>query len=393
VPLPVILRRTRFNRSSLAAVLAVLEAELPPDLIAPRLATTPAVVDPEALLLYSFMTAQTPSVRDELSELLARHGDRLLAVAGGSHPTGDPEGTRAMGFRWVMTGEAGRGLAGLVRAVADGRPPPPGVLSAGDRVALDHYPPWPHSGELFAQVEITRGCPIGCTFCQTPHLHGTRPRHRSLEALERILRHAVETGHSFTRFVAPNAFAYGSRDGRSNDRRAVEGLLRLVRRLGMREAFLGNFPSEVRPESVTAEMLSLVRDYCSNRTIVVGIQSGSPEVLRRLRRGHTVDDARRAVALIAAAGLEPWVDFIFGLPGESAADRAATRALIRELVDERGARLDTHVFTPLPGTPLAAERASPLDDETRALVEELVGRGRASGLRCFARIDHGVGAR
>jgi radical SAM superfamily enzyme YgiQ (UPF0313 family) len=99
------------------------------------------------------------------------------------------------------------------------------------------------------------------------------------------------------------------------------------------------------------------------------------------------------VALIAAAGLEPWVDFIFGLPGEHDADRAATRALIRELVDAHGARLDTHVFTPLPGTPLAAERSSPLDDETLALIEELVGRGRANGLRCFARVDPTVGDR
>jgi radical SAM superfamily enzyme YgiQ (UPF0313 family) len=188
----------------------------------------------------------------------------------------------------------------------------------------------------------------------------------------------VATGHTFTRFVAPNAFAYGSQDGRSGDRRALERLLVSARRCGMQRLYLGSFPSEVRPESVTPALLQLLRDHCDNRGVVVGVQSGSPATLRRLRRGHTVEEAVRAVALIAAAGLEPRVDFIFGLPDESEADRAATRELMRRLVESYGARINTHVFTPLPGTPLEGSTPAPVDELTRELLEQIIGRGRAN---------------
>lgn len=204
--------------------------------------------------------------------------------------------------------------------------------------------------------------------------------------MERIFRHAVETGHTFTRFVAPNAFAYGSTDGRRGDRRALEALLLGARRAGMQRLYLGSFPSEVRPESVTPELLALLRDLCDNRGVVVGLQSGSDQMLRRLRRGHTVAAAVRAVELIAAAGFEPRVDFIFGLPDETDADRAATRELIERLIESHGARINTHVFAPLPGTPLAGRAPSPVDDATRVLLERILGQGRANHpLRDFAR--------
>jgi B12-binding domain/radical SAM domain protein len=384
-PLAIALRLSRYNRSSLASVLAVLQAELPPDLVSTRLVASPdEISEHDGLVLYSFMSAQATGVASELSSLQARLG-AVPTLAGGAHPSGDPEGTLGIGFRWVAPGEAGPTLAALVQAVARGVPPEPGVLARGEAQPLDRYRPWPEDGQLFCAVEVTRGCPLGCAFCQTPALHGRRPRHRSLEALERVLAHGVATGHSFTRFIAPNAFAFGGNDGRRGDPRQLELLLRSARRVGMRRIFLGSFPSEVRPESVTPELLGLVRDLCDNRSIVIGLQSGSDAVLRRLRRGHTVEEGVRAVELCARAGLRPRVDFIFGLPGESAEDRRLTRDLIRQLATEENARINTHVFSPLPGTPLAGAPPGRIDAETRELVEWLIGRGQANGISSFER--------
>ena len=144
------------------------------------------------------------------------------------------------GFRWVALGEAGAAFATLVRRVVGGNAPAPGLFTGGEKRGLDTYPPWPNSGQLFCQVEITRGCPIGCAFCQTPYLFGRKVRHRSLPALETILRDSVRTGHQFTRFVAPNAFAYGSRDGRTPNPSAVASLLTIARRSGLKKVFFGD---------------------------------------------------------------------------------------------------------------------------------------------------------
>ncbi len=375
---PLCVRLTRHNRNSVASLLAVLERELgttPPAIL---LAQHPSDIPAEALVAYSFMSPHADAVRVEVAALRNTHPAALF-VAGGPHPSGDPAGTLAMGFHWVAIGEAGDVFARFVSDVTSGNLPPRGLLPTQPAADLDLYDPWPTSGRLFAQVEITRGCPIGCAFCQTPALFGRRPRHRSLPSLERVLRASVESGHRFTRFVAPDAFAYGSRDGRTPNPAAVRDLLVMARRCGLEKVFFGSFPSEVRPESAVPDMLRIVHDLCDNRNLSVGLQSGSDDMLRRLHRGHTVRQGVEAVENMVRAGFAPRVDFIFGLPGETDEDRRATRDLIEHLTSAWGVRVHAHVFTPLPGTPLWNATPSPVDDATKDLVEALRGRGLATG--------------
>jgi B12-binding domain/radical SAM domain protein len=378
-PLPVAIRLTGSNRYSLAAVLAVWEAELPAGTFAPRRLGRGEAWDGQGLLVMSFVTREAGAVRTELADLRGRLGDGLHTLAGGPHATADPAGTLALGFRHVSPGEAGPTSAALVAALARGERAAPGVLPRDPRLPLDRYPNWPRSLDLFCPIELTRGCPMACAFCQVPALHGTTPRHRSLAEIARIADHAVSTGHTWTRFVSPSAFAYGSADGRTPQPRQVEALLTLLHRRGLGRIYLGNFPSEVRPESVTPELLGLVRDLCANRSIVVGLQSGSPATLLRLHRGHTVEEGIRAVALIRAAGLLPRVDFIFGLPGETAEDLALTRDVIRHLTSTYDAHIDRHRFAPIGGTPLGDTVPAPIDPDTRELLEEITSRGQASG--------------
>jgi len=375
-PLVVTLRRTPFNRTSIAALLAVLEQELPDGLVEPRLATSKEQVEPSTgLVVLSLMSAQLTPTLAEIRWLRERRGAGLAIVAGGPHPATDPTGMLAAGVDWVAVGEAGSSFVELVRAIRRGERPPRGILGPDASQDLDRYPPWPRSGALFATLEISRGCPGRCAYCQVPVLHGHRMRHRSVAGLEPVFRQAVATGHSFTRFVSPNAFAYGSADGRMANPRALERLLRAARQSGLERVFLGSFPSEVRPETVTDETLALVRDLCANRGVVVGLQSGSDALLRRVGRGHSVEQGVEAVRRIARAGLRPLVDFIFGLPGETSEDRRLSLELIRRLSDEHGARINTHLFMPLAGTPLAGAPPGTVDAATRELLRELVGRG------------------
>lgn len=179
--------------------------------------------------------------------------------------------------------------------------------------------------------------------------------------------------------MSPNGFTYGSRDGRRAEPRALEALLRTARDSGMQKVYFATFPSEVRPDTVDDEMLELVRSMCDNESVAIGVQSGSEAQLERLERGHTVKQSVAAVARIARAGLTPQVDFMFGLPGESEADRAATRQLIEHLTGSYGARVHAHRFLPLPGSALATAQPTPIDEATEIWLGELRGRGLATG--------------
>jgi B12-binding domain/radical SAM domain protein len=247
-------------------------------------------------------------------------------------------------------------------------------------VDLDAYPPLGVEHRRFGPIEITRGCPCACAFCQTSFLFGGRMRHRSVDTIITWVRRAMEGGYSYARFVTPNAFAYQSEDnGRTANLDAIERLLRDVAELmGKELVYFGSFPSEVGPETVTPEAVALVRRYCGNDNLIVGAQTGSDRLLGALHRNHTVADVYRAAETILAAGLRPVVDLIFGLPGEEVKDVAATLRLMEDLV-EMGAVLHTHTFMPLPGTPLESAPPGTVDPALHPLLDRLASQGHQIG--------------
>lgn len=340
----------------------------------------------------SFSTADLPRVSDSLA-LLATLDPPPFVIAGGPHPSARPEAVLRLGAQAVVVGEGEAALPTLVERLQAGGSPVglPGVVTLGEDghpirglrprpVDLDEIPPMGIVHRRFAPVEITRGCPCACSFCQTTFLFGGRMRHRSVERLMFWLRSAMAQGYSYLRFVTPNALAYQSEDnGRSANLDAIERLLRASAALfGRDRVYFGTFPSEVGPELVSAEAVALIRRYCANDNLILGAQSGSDTLLHALRRRHTVADVYRATETIAAAGLTPVVDIIFGLPGETASDLAATVQVVEHLV-EMGAMIRSHTFMPLPGTPLEHEPPGVVDPALHAWLDRLASRGQQIG--------------
>jgi oxygen-independent coproporphyrinogen-3 oxidase len=74
---------------------------------------------------------------------------------------------------------------------------------------------------------------------------------------------------------------------------------------------------EANPEDVSEASLAGFRE-AGVSTLSLGVQSLDPESLRFLGRGHTRDEAARAIALSCQAGFETVsVDLIYGLPGQT----------------------------------------------------------------------------
>ena len=328
--------------------------------------------------VYSLNSINERFYRDEIA------GADCITIAGGPHPSACYREV-AEYADYVVVGEGEYTLPALLSAIEEGRDPPPGVATAAGytpashTVLLDAYPPF---SQIKGFVEITRGCPFSCGYCQTPRLFGRCMRHRSIEE---IVRYASR--YRDIRFVTPNAFAYGS-DGVHLRLDKVE---RLLRRLDGR-VYFGTFPGEVRPECVSQQSVELVLETCANTRLHFGAQSGSDRVLRHLRRGHTVEDVVRAIDLCRENGLVPVVDFILGLPFESDDDQRATVDLVRTVA--RAGKAHIHYFMPLPGTPLQNSRPRPLLPGTEKILGRLALGGRITGswmnheIRFFRRTPH-----
>jgi B12-binding domain/radical SAM domain protein len=345
---------------------------------------------------FSFHTPNVLSMAftiKELKEYLAREKiNNVLLIAGGPHPSGDPLGTLELGIDVVVVGEGevvlpnlleayyrGESFAGIrgLSFFEDGRYRFTGKAAPID---LSDYPAFAPNHRRYAPIEIGRGCPWACKFCQTPFLMGGRMRYRSVESIERYARIAKEQLKiRDLRFITPVSFAYGSEDGRSTNPEAVEDLLKTVAKIfGKEHVFFGSFPSEVRPESVTPEMLELVKRYCANDNLIIGAQSGSNRMLGAIHRGHSVAEVLRACKLILDYGFACNVDFIFGMPGETPEDIEASLELMMQL-SQLGARVHSHTFMPLVGTPLSDTAPGTVDEKTRRLLEQLRGKGLEYG--------------
>jgi B12-binding domain/radical SAM domain protein len=357
-------KEERRNLYSIAALLPLVKGA--------RLADRPM----PGIMLYSMATAQAPEVYEEVD----RAREKAICIAGGPHPSARPD-EALQHFDYVVIGEGEETLPDLIETIVRGDDPGTvaGIAYKKDgitkytcqreHVDLDKYPPFER--HLLAPAEISRGCPWGCAYCQTPRLFGTRMRHRSVPVIVKYARH-----YSEIRFISPNSLAYGS-DGVHPKLDKVELLLKSLSDLE-KPIYFGTFPSEVRPEFITSDALELISRYCANDILSIGGQSGSLRMLKAIGRGHGPEEITRACELCLDYGLKPSVDLIFGLPKEELEDQLQTIELAKWIIT-KGGILRAHHFEPLPGTPLENSFPSPLIREAERELGKMVLEGKLRG--------------
>ena len=404
----VVYRRTARTRYSIAALIAAVDtyyrrmgSEPPLQVVeddgtsALERALSLASKGYRVVLAYSLLTTLIPALLDELRSVTRearKHG--IIPIAGGPHATGDPLGTIALGFKYVFIGEAERTLPRFLSALeerADVEAGIRGLVVGGDvplftgwpsLVDLDEYPPFPYWRGIYAPIEITRGCPYACRFCQVSVLHRARLRHRSPEKVLEIAEILLRSGRRDLRFITPDAFSYMGKE-RSPDPEAfctwLDKMHKVAESYGGR-IFLGSFPSEVRPEHAAIdEMVSCLAGRVANKRVIIGAQSGSERVLRAINRGHDVETVLDAVETLNKHGFIADVDIILGMPPETEEDMVETIEFAETLIRKYKARIHAHYYLPLPGSPYDLSPPKPVPPAVMKRLNKLLGKGYVYG--------------
>ncbi|AIF68888.1 Fe-S oxidoreductase [Palaeococcus pacificus DY20341] len=340
------------------------------------------------VVLYSFYTEEIWDVEREVKIL--REKTNALLIAGGYHATAMPKHTLRF-FDIAVIGEGEEVIFQLlntlkksefritenllnVRGLAfylKGEFVFTGFAKVDD---FTKFPPFAESLRYIAPIEISRGCPFACYYCQTPYLKGFRMRHRPIDQIVKYSRRMRDM-----RYITPNAFAYGSPGGvlRLDKLEALLKALQPLRKEG-RRLFYGTFPSEVRPEFIKPETLELLIKYADNRRLAIGAQTGDEEMLKKIHRVHTVSHVAEAVEYMLEYGLKPVVDFIVGLPGESEESQRKSIEFMKWIMS-KGGKVRAHYFMPLPGTPFARCKPSPLSKEMKRFLGQMAAKGKIEG--------------
>jgi tRNA-2-methylthio-N6-dimethylallyladenosine synthase len=188
------------------------------------------------------------------------------------------------------------------------------------------------------------GCDKFCTYCIVPSVRGPE-QSRHPGQIEAEVRQLAAEGCREITLLGQTVNSYHFRtDGRTT--RLSELLYRLHDVDGIdRIKFVTNFPKDM-----TDDLLQAVRDLpkCSHY-LHVPAQSGSNEVLRRMKRNYTVEEYRDMLIRIRETIPDSAVtsDFIVGFCGETEADFQATAELVRE---SRFKNSFIFKYSPRPGT-------------------------------------------
>lgn len=358
------------------------------------------------VVAFSFMSSALVTTAQNLKQLqqtFVTARQHILFVAGGPHASGDAVGTLAMGFDMVFIGEAEYSFAEFLQRLVEGRrdfQDIRGLAFAADdgqdrrrivrtgRPALielnGRYPSIGVQHRRLGAIEIGRGCPHACGFCQTPFLHGARMRHRPLKNVLEHIEYLVKAGFKDIRFITPDSLSYNSDDGVHPDYvRLEQALIAMHEVAGSARIKYGEFPSEMRPEHITPELAQLLDRYSDAAYLAIGAQSGSERMLEATHREHDVAAVEQAITHLARYChklKKIYVDFIAGLPGETPDDEALSQALMERLTRiSPKVCIHSHTFMPLPGTPMQFMPPGSVGKTTRATFEKLSRRGQEWG--------------
>lgn len=190
----------------------------------------------------------------------------------------------------------------------------------------------------FVALYTSRGCPALCTFCLWPQsLSGHAWRVRSAENVAREMRQAVK--------LFPQAKEFFFDDDTFNIRKdRVLELCAKLKPLGIRWSCTARVHSDYETLKAMAE--------AGARLFIVGFESGDPQILKNIKKGATVEMARRFVKNCKELGLAIHGDYIIGLPGETPESIQRTMDFAQELDTETIQVSIAHAY---PGTELYEE--------------------------------------
>ena len=232
--------------------------------------------------------------------------------------------------------------------------------------ALEVFPstlPTRRDSPYAAWVSISVGCDNTCTFCIVPALRG-RERDRRPADILREVRTLVADGVLEVTLLGQNVNSYGRELG---DRGGFAALLRACGQVEGLERIRFTSP---HPRDFTDDVIAAMAETSAVMpSLHMPLQSGSDEVLRRMRRSYRQERYLGILDRVRAALPDAAIttDIIIGFPGETETDFAATLHVVREA---RFAGAFTFQYSKRPGTP-AATMAEQVPKE---VVQERYGR-------------------
>jgi radical SAM superfamily enzyme YgiQ (UPF0313 family) len=315
-----------------------------------------------------------PLTREVTRTLRERLPNRPIVI-GGEHATALPELTLRSGVADVVAlGEGEETIVDLVRALHAGTPlddvrgiaflrkgelvrtPARARIRAIDaiprpawdlvplRAYFDHGLAYGIGRMRSMPILATRGCPYQCTFCSSPAMWTTKWVAREPDDVLDEMEHAID--------------AHGAENFDFYDLTAIlkkEWLIEFCTKMQERRIRVTwQIPSGTRSEALDEDVLPLLAKT-GVRHIVYAPESGSPAVLKRVKKRVKLERMMESMATATRAGITVKCNIIVGFPDETFDEALETVRFCRALASIGVTDVNIGPFCPYPGSELYAQ--------------------------------------
>lgn len=168
------------------------------------------------------------------------------------------------------------------------------------------------------------GCPNNCTFCNQKKISG-QTKMVTAKDVEETIEYYLKHFKDDNKYVEV-AFFGGSFT--AIDKEKQEELLKAAQPY-IKDKKVNSIRVSTRPDAIDKEILKMLKKY-HVKTIELGVQSMNNYILRKCKRGHTVEDVEKASKLIRRNGFILGHQMMVGLPESTRQDEVNTaRDLIK----------------------------------------------------------------
>ncbi len=279
------------------------------------------------------------------------------------------------GADYVLTGEAERQSVIVARHLGGQNPPeelkqlaglgspsffnpPDDVIQdldslptpAWDLFPLENY--WnlrfahgPQHDNRYLPLLTSRGCPYPCRFCVVPATNGQKWRARSAINVVDEMEHHV-------RAFGVREFHIEDLDPTISDTRIREICTEIIER-GLQVTW--KLVAGTKVETIRDEETVDLMAQAGCRYISISPETGSPRVLKLMRKPFDLNHAVQLVQRMNQVGIRSQACFVLGFPGETAEDLRMTWDMVHNLTRKGVDEIALFIITPVPGSAIFDE--------------------------------------
>ena len=223
-------------------------------------------------------------------------------------------------------------------------------LPAWDLFPLENY--WalrfahgPLSSKRYLPLLTSRGCPYPCGFCVVPATNNQKWRPRSAI-------NVVDEIELFGKTFGVREFHIEDLDPTISDDRTREICQEIIRR---ELKVVWKIAAGTKVETIRDEKTINLMAEAGCRYISISPETGSPRLLKLMRKPFNLEHAIRLVKRMNKVGIRSQTCFVLGYPGENEEDLQMTWNLVRELTRVGVDEIALFIITPVPGSSIHTE--------------------------------------